>query len=109
MEAAPREASAVDVVDYSRNAETGEAETTEIELSCVRRVLAASPSLQKPETFGGAPLPEKRSEYADDLLADRNRYRGCLFGRVYLTVAPLEIGRAIIVQLLKLNFVLTAR
>ncbi|EZA48930.1 hypothetical protein X777_12968 [Ooceraea biroi] len=63
-----------DVVDYSRNAETGEAETSEVEISCVLRDMTSP--LQKPETFGKAasPMPDsdKQSKYPDDLLADQN-------------------------------------
>lgn len=68
----------LDVVDYTQNAETGEAETTEVEISCVRR--DTSSSLEKPEFFGKAASStmldsDKESKYPNDWLADQNRYR----------------------------------
>jgi len=64
-----------DVVDYSRNTETGEAETTEVEISHVRPDV----TLQKPEAFGKAPSPmfDEPFKYHDELLANQNRYRAC--------------------------------
>jgi len=64
-----------DVVDYSRNTETGEAERTEVEISHVRPDVI----LQKPEAFGKVPSPmfDEPFKYHDELLANQNRYRGC--------------------------------
>ncbi|KMQ93535.1 neurofilament heavy polypeptide-like protein [Lasius niger] len=66
----------IDVVDYSQHSETGEAETTEVEISCVRRDMTSP--LQKPESFGKAPSPifdsDRESKYPDDWLTDRDRY-----------------------------------
>ncbi|XP_029173015.1 uncharacterized protein LOC114941974 [Nylanderia fulva] len=63
-----------DVVDFSQH--SGEAETTEVEISCVRRDLTSP--LQKPESFGQAPSPmfdsDRESKYPDDWLTDRDRY-----------------------------------
>lgn len=66
----------VDVVDYSQNIETGEAETVEVEISCVRRDMTSP--LQKPESFGKAPSPmlecNKESKCLDDWFTNQNRY-----------------------------------
>ncbi|XP_020294908.1 uncharacterized protein LOC109860316 [Pseudomyrmex gracilis] len=66
----------VDVVDCSQNIGTGEAETVEIEISCVRRD-TTSP-LQKPESFGKAPSPilecDTKSISLDDWFINQNRY-----------------------------------
>lgn len=69
-DAVSRPSAGVDVVDYSRKVETGEAETTEVQISCVRRDMTSP--LQKPETFGKAssPLP-KNKQPKTDLLADQ--------------------------------------
>lgn len=64
----------VDVVDYSRNAEIGGAETIEAEAPCIPPDMTSS--LQKPESFGMAPSPILDSDKEpDDWLADQSRYR----------------------------------
>ncbi|XP_014484964.1 PREDICTED: uncharacterized protein LOC106749744 [Dinoponera quadriceps] len=61
-----------DVVDYPQNAETGEAETTELEVSCVTRDMTLS--LQKPESFGMVPSPTLDSDKdPNDWFADPSR------------------------------------
>ncbi|KAL6442889.1 hypothetical protein ACFW04_002737 [Cataglyphis niger] len=67
----------IDVVDYSQNSETKEAELTdnEFEISCVRQDMTSS--LQKPESFGKASSPfdsDRESKFSDDWLTDRDRY-----------------------------------
>ncbi|EFN86990.1 hypothetical protein EAI_01325 [Harpegnathos saltator] len=52
-----------DVVDYSQNVETGEAETIGVGVSCVRRD-TTSP-LQKPETFGMVPSLDSAKNPSD--------------------------------------------
>ncbi|XP_072767242.1 uncharacterized protein [Anoplolepis gracilipes] len=65
-----------DVVDYSQNSEIKEAETTEVDISCVRRDITSS--LQKPEAFGKTSSPifdsDKESKYSDDWLTNQDRY-----------------------------------
>lgn len=64
----------VDVVDYSRNDEAGQTESTEMKISCVQDMTS---SLQKPESFGKIASPiidsDKESKYSDDWLTDQNR------------------------------------
>ncbi|XP_032663602.1 uncharacterized protein LOC116840675 [Odontomachus brunneus] len=62
----------VDVVDHSRNAEIGEAETIEAEVPCIPRDMTSS--LQKPESFGMTPSPILDfDKEPDDWLADQSR------------------------------------
>ncbi|XP_018394053.1 PREDICTED: uncharacterized protein LOC108772903 isoform X1 [Cyphomyrmex costatus] len=64
----------VDVVDYSRNTEAGQIESTEMKVSCDQDITS---SLQKPESFGKVAMPiidsDKESKYTDDWLTDQNR------------------------------------
>ncbi|KAL6261777.1 hypothetical protein P5V15_006866 [Pogonomyrmex californicus] len=64
----------VDVVDYPRNVGVGDAETTEMKISCVRDI---SPSLQKPESFGKVASStvdsDRESKYPEDWITDQNR------------------------------------